>query len=45
MMKFCQYLKNLKMIRQAADPKYHSTDGEWPVVTPQDANKTGKRFV
>ena len=27
------------------DPQYHSSDGEWPVVKPQDVNATAKRFV
>ena len=27
------------------DPQYHSSDGEWPVVKPQDVNAAAKRFV
>jgi choline dehydrogenase-like flavoprotein len=44
-MMFYQSLKNSKMTRLVGDPQYHSTDGEWPVVMPQDINKTAKRFV
>ena len=37
--------KKLENDKTGGDPQYHSTDGEWPVVMPQDINKTAKRFV
>ena len=37
--------KKLENDQTGADPQYHSTDGEWPVVTPQEVNRTAKRFV
>ena len=37
--------KKLENDKTGGDPQYHSTDGEWPVVIPQDINKTAKRFV
>ncbi|MGB0544810.1 MAG: GMC family oxidoreductase [Candidatus Pseudothioglobus sp.] len=37
--------KSLEKDQTGGDPKYHSKDGEWPVVRPQDVNKTAKRFI
>jgi len=37
--------KSLEKDQTGEDPEYHSTDGEWPVVKPQDANQTAKRFI
>ena len=37
--------KKLENDKTGGDSQYHSTDGEWPVVMPQDINKTAKRFV
>ena len=37
--------KSLEKDQTGGDPEYHSTDGEWPVVKPQDVNKTAKRFI
>ena len=37
--------KKLENDQTGADSKYHSSNGEWPVVMPQEVNKTAKRFV
>ena len=37
--------KKLENDQTGGDPKYHSSDGEWPVVKPQDVNATAKRFI
>ena len=37
--------KKLEKDQTGGDPKYHSKDGEWPIVMPQEINKTAKRFV
>ena len=37
--------KKLENDQTGGDPKFHSADGEWPVVMPQEVNKTAKRFV
>jgi len=37
--------KKLEQDQTGADPKYHSTAGEWPVVMPQEVNKTAMRFI
>jgi choline dehydrogenase-like flavoprotein len=37
--------KKLENDKTGGDPKYHSTVGEWPVVMPQEVNKTAMRFI
>lgn len=37
--------KKLENDQTGGDPKYHSTTGEWPVVMPQEVNKTAMRFI
>ena len=37
--------KKLENDQTGGDPKYHSTVGEWPVVMPQEVNKTAMRFI
>lgn len=37
--------KKLEMDQTNGDSKYHSVNGEWPVVKPQDANAKVKRFI
>ncbi len=37
--------KAMEKDQTGGDPKYHSTSGDWPVVRPQDVNKTAKRFI
>ena len=37
--------KKLENDQTGGDPKYHSTAGEWPVVIPQEVNKTAMRFI
>tara|TARA_B110000208_G_scaffold143662_1_gene173293 strand:+ start:90 stop:1694 length:1605 start_codon:yes stop_codon:yes gene_type:complete len=37
--------KKLENDKTGGDPKYHSTAGEWPVVMPQEVNKTAMRFI
>ena len=37
--------KKLENDQTGGDPKYHSTAGEWPVVMPQEVNKTAMRFI
>ena len=37
--------KKIENDQTGGDPQYHSSDGEWPVVKPQDVNATAKRFV
>lgn len=37
--------KKLENDQTGGESKYHSSDGEWPVVKPQDVNATAKRFV
>ena len=37
--------KSLEKDQTGGDSKYHSKDGEWPVVKPQEVNKTAKRFI
>jgi len=37
--------KKLENDQTGGDPKYHSTAGEWPVVMPQEVNKTAIRFI
>ena len=37
--------KKLENDKTGGDPKYHSTTGEWPVVMPQEVNKTAMRFI
>ena len=37
--------KSMEKDQTGGDPKYHSTSGDWPVVRPQDVNKTAKRFI
>ena len=37
--------KKLENDQTGGDPKYHSTAGEWPVVMPQEVNKTTMRFI
>ena len=37
--------KAMEKDQTGGDSKYHSTSGDWPVVRPQDVNKTAKRFI
>ena len=37
--------KKLENDQTGGESKYHSSEGEWPVVKPQDVNATAKRFV
>ena len=37
--------KKLENDQTGGDSKYHSTLGEWPVVMPQEVNKTAMRFI
>ncbi|WP_416695359.1 GMC family oxidoreductase [Candidatus Pseudothioglobus sp. Uisw_050_01] len=37
--------KKLENDQTGGNPKYHSTAGEWPVVMPQEVNKTAMRFI
>lgn len=37
--------KKLENDQTGGDSQYHSSDGEWPVVKPQDVNATAKRFI
>ncbi len=37
--------KKLENDQTGGGPKYHSMGGEWPVVMPQEVNKTAMRFI